>query len=59
MTTEIVVKAHCGKNKEVIIQVYRAGKPESGEVIQDGDISEANYVYDDLEISVKEVEKRR
>ena len=53
MTTEIVVRANCGKEKEVKIKI--TGEKEI--ILQDGQIEEALYVYDDREISVKEVEK--
>ena len=54
MTTEVIVRAMCGSDKEVRINF------NNGEEItlQDGEESNANYVYDDREVSgVKEVLK--
>lgn len=57
MTTEIIVKAHCGDDKEVRIKITEKGLPVDEITLQDGGQSEANYVYDDREIHVKEVLK--
>jgi hypothetical protein len=53
MTTQIIVNAHCGSNKEVKIKT--TGEEEV--TLQDGETKDDLYVYDDREISIKEVEK--
>lgn len=57
MTTTIIVKAHCSKDKEV--HVSRDTDKVKGEVkvLQDRDIYET-VVYDDLVVTVKEVIKK-
>ena len=56
MTTQIIVNANCGEDKEVEIKVT---DKEGSNVItlQDGESMDNFYVYDEREISVKEVEK--
>lgn len=53
MTTEIIVKAHCGTEKEVKISITN----ETEITLQDGEESNSLYVYDDRELTVEEVEK--
>ncbi len=57
MTTEIIVEARCGEEKEVEIKITDKGEVVEKITLQDGETSNANYVYDDRVISVKEVEK--
>ncbi len=56
MTTEIIVNAHCGSDKEVKIKITGENQPEEI-ILQDGESNNSLYVYDDREISVKEVKK--
>jgi hypothetical protein len=60
MTTEIIVNAHCGEDKEVKIEIKDTAFVHGPEVtiLQDGESSNSLYVYDDREISVKEVKKQ-
>lgn len=53
MTTTVIVKAHCAKEKEVHVSVN--GTVER--VIHDGETTEI-YAYDDREIQVREVVKQ-
>lgn len=53
MTTEIIVKAHCSDTKEVKIKITN----EEEITLQDGEESSSLYVYDERELTVKEVEK--
>lgn len=55
MTTEIVVRADCGEDKEVKIKITDESPEEY--TLQDGEIKDCLYVYDEREISVKEVKK--
>lgn len=58
MTTEIIVNAHCVDEKEVRVAIVSPEFKHGPEIttLQDGK-SKSFYVYDDREISVKEVEK--
>jgi hypothetical protein len=55
MTTTVTVKAHCAKEKEVVIYKSTTNTGETI-VIQDGESWEG-VVYDDGNISVREVVK--
>jgi hypothetical protein len=57
MTTIVTIEAHCSSDKEVKISVISG---DTGEVfiIQDGETAE-RVVYDDLEITVLEIEKQQ
>lgn len=58
MTTEIIVKAYCGKEKEVEIVIQDSESKDSESIIlQDGEEKDALYVYDKREIFVREVDK--
>jgi len=59
MTTEIIVKAHCGSDKQVEITIHDFDNRENDElhILQDGEEKEMMYVYDSRMISVMETEK--
>jgi hypothetical protein len=57
MTTEIIVNAHCGKDKEVEVKVIEEGETAETNILQDGETM-IRYAFDDREISVKEIEKK-
>lgn len=56
MTTTVIVEAHCDDKTEVSIV---RGSENTGEsyVLQDGETKEL-YVYDDFQITVREVPKQ-
>ena len=53
MTTQIIVNAHCGDDKEVEIKTTG----EETIILQDGESKNDLYVYDDREVTVKEINK--
>lgn len=55
MTTNVVVTAHCADTKEVKVSIHTENTGEAY-TLQDGESGEY-VVYDDREITVKEVEK--
>ena len=55
MTSIVVVTAHCAKTKEVEVKITSNFDPELSK-LQDGESAEY-CVYDDREISVREVER--
>ncbi|MDP3271630.1 hypothetical protein [Limnobacter sp.] len=57
MTTSVKVSAHCASNKQVVVTRGAPGAENAeATILQDGESFE-QVVYDDLEISVKEVLK--
>lgn len=56
MTTQIIVNAHCGSDKEVRIKIKSDTEDEI--ILQDGKTIDNLLVYDDREISIKEVVKK-
>lgn len=58
MTTTVKIEAHVSKEKEVRVKITAECGDTAGEefTLQDGE-SATRYVYDDREISVKEVVK--
>lgn len=55
MTTQIIVHANCGDDKEVKIKI--TGDCPEEITLQNGETNDPLYVHDDREISVKEVKK--
>lgn len=55
MTSKVVVSAHCASSKEVVITLSSNTESEDFK-LQNNETKEL-YIYDDREISVKEVEK--
>lgn len=58
MTTQVIIKAHCASNKEVLVTIKNASAGYGAEAftMQDGEVQE-KYVYDEREIIIKEVLK--
>lgn len=56
MTSTVIIRAHCSANKEVKVKIDDGDAAESF-TLQDGESAE-RYIYDDREISVKEVLKQ-
>lgn len=58
MTTTVTVKAHCANTKEVVASIVNTATGEVKEefTLQDGESRDC-VVYDDLQVSVKEVLK--
>lgn len=57
MTTTVKVEAHCGTDTEVQVRVTGDNSVESI-TLQDGESAE-RHVYDDLQVTVKEVKKEK
>lgn len=57
MTTTITIAAHVSKEKVVKMKITDRGEFVDGLVIQDGETVE-RHIYDDREISVKEVDAK-
>lgn len=57
MTTTVIVQAHCSSDIEVKVRL----KDSSGKVVEEVTLQDKEetmkYIYDDREISVKEVKK--
>jgi hypothetical protein len=60
MTTQIIVNAHCGEEKEVEIKIEDPVFDHGPEItiLQDGESKDDIYVYDERTVSVKEIEKK-
>lgn len=56
MTTTVTIAAHTAPNIEVKVQIKDQGIVTEEFTLQDAEVAE-QYVYDGLEVSVKEVKK--
>lgn len=58
MTTTVKIEAHLSREKEVVVEVNEDGAVIERITLQDGERAE-RYVYDNREISVREVAKNQ
>ena len=56
MTTNVIVQAHCGTDKEVAVSVNTSNTGEN-HILQDGE-EQTFYAYDEQEVTVKERAKQ-
>ena len=56
MTSMVIVKAHCARNKQVEVKIQQNGAANETIFLQDGEVLE-RAIYDDRGITAQEVIK--